>query len=124
MSELCVALFTRKRTNNELRSFMLKPCPHCTREGYVLSDIYMAMRIRTEIIDRFAEGYTSVVIELNRDLMEKIFSERYFEKDAEGSWKGRRVYLIGHRTYHEEKFTVRGERSAVLTLPSEARLLF
>ena len=124
MNDLCVALFTRKRTNNELKSFLLKPCPHCTREGYVLSDIYMAMRIRSEIIDKFAEGYRSVVIELNRDLRDKIFSERYFTKDVEGSWRGRRVYLIGHRTFHEEAFTIRGDNAPVLTLPDEAKLLY
>ncbi len=124
MSELCVALFTRKRTNNELQSFMLKPCTHCTREGFILSDLYMAMRIRSEIIDCFAQGHTSAVLELNRDLMEKIFSEGYFTKEMNGVWKNRRIYLIGHRTYHEEKFTVRGEDSRVLTLPDEARLLY
>ncbi len=124
MSELCVTLFTRKRTNNELRSFMLQPCPHCTREGYVLSDIYMAMRIRSEIVDCFGRGCDSVIIELNFDLMNKIFSERYFSKDAEGDWRGKRVYLIGHHTYHEERYSVRGETSRVLTLPDTARLLF
>ncbi len=124
MSELCVSLFTRKRTNNELQSFLLKPCPHCTREGFVLSDLYMAMRLRNEIIEKFAEGYGSVILELNRDLMEKIFAERYFSKDAGGAWKGKRVYLIGHRTYHEEKYTVRGDNSPVLTLPDDARLLY
>ena len=124
MSELCVALFTRKRTNNELQSFLLNPCPHCTREGFVLSDLYMAMRLRSDIIDKFAEGYRSVIVELNMDLMEKILSEGYFTKDAEGSWKGKRVYLIGHRTYHEEQFTLRGDNAPVLTLPPTAQLLY
>ncbi len=124
MNELCVALFTRKRTNNELRSFMLKPCPHCTREGYVLSDVYLAMRIRSDIIDCFAKGYSAAVIELNRGLMDKIFSEGYFSKDVEGGWKRKRIYLIGHRTYHEEQYTVRGDDAAVLTLPDEAKLLY
>ncbi len=124
MNELCVALFTRKRTNNELKSFMLKPCPHCTREGYVLSDLYMAMRIRSEIIDTFAKGYRSVILELNHELMERIFSEGYFKKDVEGGWRGRRIYLVGHRTFHEEKYTVRGDNSPVLTLPDTARLLY
>ena len=124
MSELCVTLFTRKRTNNELRSFLLKPCPHCTRQGFVLSDIFMAMRIRSEIIDLFAAGNTSVIIELNKDLMEKILSERYFEKDVQGAWRGKRVYMLGHRTYHEEQYNLRGETSRVLTLPNEAQILY
>ncbi len=124
MTEMCVTLFTRQRTNNELQSFLLKPCPHCTRQGYVLSDVYMAMRIRSEIVDCFAQGYGSVIIELNRSLMEKILSEGYFRKDAEGAWRGKRVYMIGHRTYHEEQFSVRGDNSAVLTLPDNAQILY
>lgn len=124
MSELCVTLFTRKRTNNELQSFLLKPCTHCTRQGYVLSDIYMAMRIRGEILEKFADGYSAVIIELNRDLMLKILSEHYFSRELEGKWRGKRVYMIPHRTFHEEQFTIRGDNSPVLTLPDDAQILY
>lgn len=124
MSELCVTLFTRKRTNNELSSFLLKPCPHCTRQGFVLSDLFMAMRIRSEIVELFAAGFTSVIIELNYDLMKKILSEHYFTKEAEGPWLGKRVYMIPHRTFHEEKYLIRGEKARVLTLPDEAQIVY
>ncbi len=124
MSELCVTLFTRKRTNNELQSFLLQPCPHCTREGFVLSHTYMAMRLRSEILDCFANGYRSVIIELNRSLMEKILGERYFSIEARTSWADKRVYLIPHRTFHEEQYTLRGDNAAVLTLPDDAQLLY
>ena len=40
------------------------------------------------------------------------------------SWKGKRVYMIPHRTYHEEYFTVRGDNNDVLTLPDSAQLLY
>ena len=124
MGELCVTLFTRKRTNNEILEFLFKPCPHCTRGGYVLSDKYMALRIRTEIMEYFAGGYEAVVIELNRSLMERILSEHYFSEECNGRWKGKRVYLIPHSTWHEEKFTIRGDNATVLTLPDNAQILY
>ncbi len=124
MSDLCVTLFTRKRTNNELQSFLLKPCTHCTRQGYILSDLYMAMRLRGAILDYFANGYNAVVIELNRALMNKILSERYFSYELGGVWKDKRVYMVPHSTYHEEKFTVRGDNAEVLTLPDDAQILY
>lgn len=124
MSELCVALFTRKRTNNELLSFLLKPCTHCTRQGYVLSDSYMAMRIRNEILDHFTEGYRSVVIELNRKLMEAILTERYFGEEVKNAWRNKRIYMVPHSTWHEEKFTIRGDNADVLSLPDDAQILY
>jgi len=124
MNDMCVTTFTRKRTGNELLSFLLKPCPHCTREGFVLSDLYMAMRIRSGILDLFDRGYNAAIVELNRSLMEKILSERMFEKELKGDWKNKRIYMVPHSTYHEEKFTLRGDNAEVLTLPDDAQILY
>lgn len=124
MTDLCVTLFTRKRTNNELLSFLLKPCPHCTREGYVLSDNYMAMRIRTDILNCFDSGYQAVIVELNRSLMNYILQNRIFSIEMNGAWRDKRVYMIPHTTFHEEKYTVRGDNSQVLTLPDTAQILY
>ena len=123
MNELCVTLFTRKRTRNDLLSFLLKECPHCTREGYVLSDIFMEMRIRGAIMDCFAEGYNVAVVELNRELFNKIVSEQVLTQEVNGRWKGKRIYCIPHSTWHEEKFTVRGYNSETFDIPDGARLL-
>ena len=124
MNELCVTLFTRKRTKNDLLSFLLKPCPHCTRQGYVFSDLFMVMRIREQLLDLFADGYRSAIVELNRGLMEKILSERYLEEDVRGAFVGKRVYMIPHSAWHEEKFTARGDNSGVLSLPDKAQILY
>lgn len=124
MNELCVTLFTRKRTRNDLLSFLLKPCPHCTREGYVLSDMFMAMRVRSAIMEIFADGYQAAVVELNRKLLEKILSEHYFTPETRGRWKNKRVYFVPHSTWHEEKFTIRGDNAKVLSLPDDAQILY
>ncbi len=124
MSDLCVTLFTRKRMSGELSSFLLKPCNHCTRQGYVLSDIYMAMRIRTAILNCFADGYGAAIVELNRSLMNKILSERYFAGELTGAWKEKRVYFIPHSAFPEERFSIRGDNAQVLTLPDTAQILY
>ena len=124
MNELCVTLFTRKRTRNDLLSFLLKECPHCTHGGYVLSDIFMEMRIRAAIMDCFADGYNAAIIELNRDLLNKILHENVFTQELHGRWKDKRVYCVPHSTWHEEKFTVRGDNAKVLTLPDNAQILY
>ncbi len=124
MSDLCVTLFTRKRMAGELSSFLLKPCVHCTRQGYILSDVYMAMRIRAAILNCFAEGYSAAIVELNRALMNKILSEGYLSQEAAGSWREKRVYFIPHSVYPEEKFAVRGDNSPVLRLPDTAQILY
>ncbi len=124
MSDLCVTLFTRKRMSGELGSFLLKPCNHCTRQGYVLSDIYMAMRVRSAILGCFADGYRVAIVELNRALMNKILSERYFADELRGAWREKRVYFIPHTSFPEEKFSVRGDNAKVLTLPDTAQILY
>lgn len=123
MSDLCVTLFTRKRTRNDLLSFLLKPCPHCS-DGYVLSDTFMEMRIRGAIMSCFSEGYEAAIVELNRELLQKILSERVFTQEVRGRWKNKRVYCIPHSTWGEEKFTVRGDNSKILTLPDDAQILY
>ena len=124
MSDLCVTLFTRKRTTNDIASFLLKPCSSCTREGFVLSDRYIAMRLRSDILDYFANGYEAVIIELNRSVMEHILAEGYYQKDLKEGWKEKRIYMIPHRTYHEERYEIRGDNNPVLTLPDDAQLLY
>lgn len=124
MSELCLTTFTRKRTNKDFSNFLLKPCSHCKRQGYTLSDVYLAICLREEIVNKFAEGYKSVIIELNRGVMQKILAERYFREDVNGAWRDKRVYLVPHVSWNEEKYTVRGENADVLTLPDKAQILY
>ena len=124
MSELCLSTFTRKRTENDLAEFLLKPCVHCTRQGFVFSDRYMAIRLRGEIMDRFADGYRAVVIELNRGLMEAILSGRYFREELQSVWQDKRIYMVPHSTWQEERFTIRGDNSGVLSLPDNAQILY
>ena len=124
MSELCLTQFTRKRIGTDTASYLVKPCPHCKGNGHVAHDMFVVMRIRADIIDCFANGFNSVIIELNDGVMRRILSEELFTQDVKTKWQNKRIYLIPHRTYKEEYFSVRGDNSTVLSLPDNAKLLY
>ncbi len=124
MSEFCLTQFTRKRVGNEARTFLVKPCPHCAGMGYVHDDIFVITRLREAILDCFADGYTSAIIDLNEGIMKKILTEGMFSLEAKNRWRNNRIYFVPHKTYKEEHFTVRGDNSGVLNLPDKAQILY
>ena len=124
MNEVCVTLFTRKRVGREVQSFLVKPCACCEGKGHVHDDIFVITRLRAAILDCFADGYTSAIIELNEGIMKKILQEGLFSIEAKNRWKDKRIYFIPHKTYKEECFTVRGENAQVLQLPDKAQILY
>ena len=124
MSEFCLVQFTRKRVGSEALSFLVKPCPHCDGNGHVHEDIFTFTHLRDALLDCFAEGYTSAIVDLNEGILKKILSEGVFTIEVHNRWKDKRVYFIGHKTYKEEYFTVRGETKDVLQLPDNAQILY
>ena len=124
MSELGIIQFTRKKFKSDNVSMLTKKCPHCNGSGLVLSDSYVAFRIQIAVKRCFAEGYESAIVELNAGILAYILVNHRFTPLVHGEWKGKRVYLIPHKTYHEERFTVRGDNDPVLSLPDNAQLLY
>ena len=124
MGDMCVTMFTRKRTNNDAADFYLQSCPHCTGHGTIFSDIYLAICIRGEITERFADDYSSAVVECNRELAKNILSKRYLAEEVRTVWSGRRIYLIPHDDWAYERFSVHGDNAGVLSLPDSAMLLY
>ena len=124
MSEFCLTQFTRKRIGGEALSFLLKPCPHCAGNGHVHADIFVITRLRDAILGCFAKGWTSAIVDLNEGIMEEILKEGTFSIEVKNRWKDKRIYLIPHKTFAEEEFTLRGENASVLDLPDKAQLLY
>ncbi|MBQ8395006.1 MAG: Rne/Rng family ribonuclease [Clostridia bacterium] len=124
MSELCVTQFTRKRVGQNVLSFLVKPCAHCNGKGHVHEDIFVITRLRAAILDCFADGYSTAVIELNIGIMQKILQEDLFAIEAKNRWKDKEVYFIPHKTYKEDYFTVRGENTPSPSLPNVAQRLY
>ena len=124
MSEFCLTQFTRKRVGNDSSAILTKTCQHCRGNGYVHDDFFVIAKIRSELLDLFANGFGSAIVDLNEGLMQKILSEGIFTSEIKNRWKDKRIYLIPHRTYKEECISVRGDNSEVLTLPDKAKLLY
>ncbi len=116
--------FTRKKVKMDNMTVLAKPCPYCGGAGTVPSDDFLAFRIQSAVKKCFSEGYENAVVELNAGLYAYIVATRRFSEQVRGEWAGKRVYMIPHRTYHEEQFFVRGDNSRVLTLPDTAKLLY
>ena len=124
MSPLGLVEITRKKKRRESASNLLQPCPYCQGTGVIQSNEYVVMRIRTGLLDLFANGYDNAVIDLNVDIAEYIFAKRRLKSDVEKIWKDKRIYLIPHRTYHRQFFLIKGDNGAVIEVPEQARLLF
>ncbi len=124
MSELCITQFTRKRVGRAPLSYLEKPCPHCGGVGYVHQDIFVVTRLRTALLDCFADGYDAAIVEINAGIMKKILDERIFAIEVNTRWAKKRIYFIPHKTYKEDYFTVRGDNASVLSLPSNAQILY
>ena len=123
MSELCITQFTRKRVGNNVLSYLVKPCANCGGIGHVHDDIFVVTRLRSQILDLFADGNTTAVVDLNEHIMKKILDEGMLSIEANNRWKDKRVYFIPHKTYKEDQFTVRSEAQENPVLPDNAQLL-
>jgi ribonuclease G len=124
MSELCLTQFTRKRVGSNVLSSLVKPCEDCQGKGHVHDDVFVITRLRDALLDCFADGWNSAIVDLNENIMRKILKENLFTLEVKGRWKEKRVYFVPHKTYKEENFSVRGDGSAVLDLPNNAQLLY
>ncbi len=124
MSELCITQFTRKRVGRNVLSYLEKSCPHCGGAGYVHDDIFVVTRIRTALLDCFADGYSSAIVDLNENILDKIFNEQIFAREIKNRWRDKRIYFIPHKTYKEDCFTVRGGKGEIQNLPQNAKILF
>ena len=124
MNELGLVEFTRKKKRKESISLMVKKCPYCKGDGVIFSNDYIVLKIRTALLDVFAEGYSSAVVDLNVEIMSYILQRGALSKDVQKIWTNKRIYVVPHKTYHHEHFNVRGENSAVLDLPDKAVLLY
>ncbi len=123
MTALGLVEFTRKKMRKESTSLLLKPCPYCKGDGRVFADDYVIMKLRTALLDLFHDGYAAAIVDLNENIANQVLNQSEIQKDAQ-YFAGKRVYLIPHKTYHNEYFRVRGDNSVVLDLPDNAIPLY
>ena len=124
MTDLGLVEITRKKRRRESVSSLVKSCPYCQGTGFIHSNDYTVMKIRTDLLDLFADGYESAIIDLNVDIAEYIVSKRALKKDVEKIYKGKRIYIIPHKTYHQHFYIIKGDNNKVLDVPEKAILIY
>ena len=82
------------------------------------------MKIRAALLDLFADGYENATVDLNIEIADYILSKNILKKDVEKIYKGKRVYIIPHKTYHQHFFIVKGNNDKVMQVPDKAVLLY
>lgn len=124
MNQLGLVEFTRKKKRKGSITLLEKKCPYCQGSGSILSNDYIVLKLRGALLDLFADGYKSAIVDLNQDIMFYILQRGSLSKDVSKIWNEKRIYLVPHKTYHQECFSVKGDNSVVLDLPDKARLLY
>lgn len=124
MSPLGLVEITRKKRRREANSLLVKPCPYCQGTGLIQSNDYIVMRIRTGLLDLFANGYESAVIDLNCEIADYVLAKKSLKKDVEKIWKDKRIYVVPHKTYHQQFFLLKGLNGKVIEVPDNAILLY
>ena len=123
MTPLGLVEITRKKRRRESISALVKDCPYCQGTGHIQSNDYIVMRIRTELLDLFANGYNNAKIDLNIEIADYIIAKKALKNDVEKIWTNKRVYLIPHKTYHQQFFIIKGDNSPAMDVPDKAMLL-
>lgn len=124
MSSLGLVEFTRKKKRRESTAMLVQTCPYCNGDGVIFSSDYIVLKIRIALLDLFADGYESAILDVNAEILNYILKKKLLSNDVKKIWADKRIYVIPHRTFHLEYFICRGDNSKVLELPDKAVLLF
>lgn len=124
MTGLGLVEVTRKKKRKETSATLVKTCPYCKGEGLIFSNDYIIMKIRCALLDVFAKDYSCAIVDLNTEICDYIFKSGAMSKDVNKIWADKRIYLVPHKTFHQEFFIVKGNNQKIIDLPDKARLLY
>lgn len=124
MTPLGLVEITRKKKRRESASMLVKPCPYCQGSGIIQSNEYIVMRVRTGLLDLFADGYDTAIVDINVEIADYILAKKLLKKDVERIWADKRIYIIPHKTYHQQFFLIKGDNGRVVDVPDNAILLY
>jgi ribonuclease G len=124
MTPLGLVEITRKKRRRESTSMLVKSCPYCQGTGIIQSSDYTVMKIRTGLLDLFADGYDTAIVDLNVEIADFILAKKILQKDIDKVWKDKRIYVIPHKTYHQHFFLIKGSNEKVIEVPDNAVLLY
>lgn len=123
MTGLGLVEFTRQKKRKGIKSKLNKPCPYCRGTGNILSNDYIVMKIRTGLLDAFKEDYDVAVIDLNVDICDYLVNTKVLSADVEKFFSDKKVYLVPHKTYHQEFFIIKGYATSEYEITDKTVLL-
>lgn len=125
MTTLGLVEITRKKVGNELSKMLLSECGHCRGSGKSPNGDYIARKLKAALRRLFAENkYENALVNMNGEVIDYMFSSRYFEQLCTGEWKDKRIYLISTETLKPQNFSILGNNAVSLHLPYGAKLLY
>ncbi len=108
MTELGLVQLTRKREGKDLDLVLREECPYCTGRGRLLSPKTVALRIRREILRRFATNKEEAVFaEMHPRVGIEFFGAEAEELTALEQQLGCPIHVKVDQDLHQEEYTVR-----------------
>ncbi len=124
MSELGLVQFTRKRIGKSILDILTKPCRYCNGSGYARSAESVLLELRAKALELLNDGHGTLFADINFEIANRLTSWKEFVDDIKNRYPRARIYIVSHRTYHEETFTLRYDDSPAVTVPDGAALLY
>lgn len=124
MTSLGLVELTRKRKRVSIDSYLLQKCPYCDN-GYVVSNEHRIMALREKLVKALSEeNVSALLVGLNPEIADALFTTRMLSKECSTIWKHKRIYIVGDANIPKTGETILAMVGSVLTLPSNARMLY
>lgn len=124
MSRFGLVEFTRKRTGPSPIAQLTRPCRHCGGTGITASAELTVLKIRAKLLNALHDGKMTACIDMNAVVAEKFTGWKEMIDEMREFYPLARVYIVPHRTFHDDYFTLRADNCAALPVPDGAILLF
>ena len=124
MSKFGLVEFARKRTGPSVTSQFVRPCRYCGGSGAAFVPEFTILKIRAHLLDLLSKGNRVVCIDMNAAIADKLVTWRELVDEVQERYPLARVYIIPHRTYHDDHFTLRSDLSPTFPIPQDGIQLY
>ena len=124
MSKFGLVEFTRKRTGPSVATQFVRPCRYCNGTGVAYVPEMTILKIRAHLLDLLSKGNRVVCIDMNANAADRLLTWRELIEETQEKYPLARIYVIPHRTYHDDHFTLRAELSSSFPIPREGVQLY
>lgn len=124
MSKFGLVEFTRKRTGPSIASQLMRPCRYCGGSGAAYVPEMTILKIRAHLLDLLSRGNRVVCIDLNATVADKLVNWHELVEETQAKYPLARIYVIPHRTYHDDHFNIRADLSATFPIPQDSIQLY